>query len=163
MHFGELDRVADLRYFSVVSFMLLNFVSVLGPFDRRVILLRPRPSCVCPISLVGGGRPLVSNSRVNKTAGGNDGRWLGSSSSSFFPFLLFRTLPLSLSRLSPLRAVPLRPSQSYRSFFSAASVSSASQGALLSLPLSAISLSLCMIHGRTELYNLGLGIGASSR
>ena len=137
MHFGELDRVADLRYFSVVSFMLLNFVSVLGPFNRRDILLRPRPSCVCPTSLVGRGRPLVSNSRVNKTAGGNDGRWLGSSSSSsfsFFPFLLFRTLPLSLSRLSPLRAVPLRPSQSYRSFFSAASVSSAPPGAPSSLP-----------------------------
>ena len=104
MHFGELDRVADLRYFSVVSFMLLNFVSVLGPFNRRDILLRPRPSCVCPTSLVGGGRPLVSNSRVNKTAGGNDGRWLGSSSSSFFPFLLFRTLSLLLSSLPTSRS-----------------------------------------------------------
>ena len=107
MHFGELDRVADLRYFSVVSFMLLNFVSVLGPFNRRDILLRPRPSCVCPTSLVGRGRSLelVSNSRVNKTAGGNDGRWLGSSSSSsFFPFLLFRTLSLPLSSLPTSRS-----------------------------------------------------------
>ena len=156
MHFGELDRVADLRYFSVVSFMLLNFVSVLGPFNRRDILLRPRPSCVCPTSLVGRGRPLVSNSRVNKTAGGNDGRWLGSSSSSFsfFPFLLFRTLPLSLSRLSPLRAVPLRPSQSYRSFFLSCFCVFCSAGRPLLAPLSH-----CMIHGRTELYNLGLGIG----
>ena len=93
MHFGELDRVADLRYFSVVSFMLLNFVSVLGPFNRRDIL-----------SLVGRGRPLGSNSRVNKTAGGNDGRWLGSSSFSFFPFLLFRALSLPLSSLPTSRS-----------------------------------------------------------
>ena len=152
MHFGEphaeerKSHESQLLACSSISFMFW------GLFNRCDIPPSPRSSVSC-VRHISSAAP---NSRVNKTAAGNDVRWLGSSSSSFFPFLLFRTLSLSPS---PLRAVPLGPSQSYRSFFfSAASVSSASPGA--GAPSSSHSpLSHCMIHGRTELYNLGLGIG----